>query len=81
MRFQVERARAYFDTARQLLPLLPVLSRACPAMLEATYSRLLDRIEERDYDVYRGRISLGTAEKLLLAARIWPRVLAPRSGL
>ena len=81
MRFQVERARAYFDTARQLFPLLPVLSRACPAMLEATYSRLLDRIEDREYDIYQGRISLGTVEKLLLVARIWPKVLAPRSAL
>ena len=78
MRFQVERARAYFATARQLLPLLPVLSRACPAMLEATYSRLLDRIEDRQFDVFRGRVSLGTTEKLLLVARIWPQVLAPR---
>lgn len=80
MRFQVERARGYFDTAQKLLPLLPVLSRACPAMLEATYSRLLDRIEGRQYDVYRGRVSLGTVEKLLLVARIWPKVLAPRAG-
>ncbi|MCY3695371.1 MAG: presqualene diphosphate synthase HpnD [Chloroflexi bacterium] len=80
MRFQVERARAYFDTARQLFPLLPVLSRACPAMLEATYSRLLDRIEDRDYDIYQGRVSLGTVEKLLLVARIWPKVLAPSLG-
>lgn len=79
MRFQVERARAYFETARGLLPLLPVFSRACPALLEATYSRLLERIEDRQYDVYRGRVSLGTAEKLLLVARIWPKVLAPRS--
>jgi phytoene synthase len=81
MRFQVERTRGYFDSARKLLPLLPALSRACPAMLEATYSRLLDRIEDRKYDVYRGRVSLGAAEKLLLVARIWPKVLAPRSGL
>ncbi len=77
MRFQVERARAYFDDARRLLPLLPILSRACPAMLHATYSRLLDRIEERDYDVFQGRVGLSTAEKLLLVARIWPKVLAP----
>ena len=77
MRFQVERARAYFDDARHLLPLLPALSRACPAMLHAIYSRVLDRIEDRNYDIYRGRVGLGTAEKILLVARVWPRVLVP----
>ena len=77
MRFQVGRARSYFDRARRLLPLLPTMSRACPAMLEATYSRLLDRIEDRQFDVFRGRVGLGTAEKLMLVARLWPRVLIP----
>lgn len=77
MRFQARRARAHFAGARGLLELLPLTSRACPALLEATYSRLLDRIEDRQFDVFGGRVGLGTTEKLLLAARIWPQVLVP----
>lgn len=80
MRFQVARARGYFDSGKRLLPLLPVRSRACPAVLGGLYSRVLDRIEQRGYDVFERRISLPTREKLTLAVRIWLQSYLPLKG-
>ncbi len=78
MRFQVERAREYFKRGKELLPLVSPQSRVCPAMLHSTYSRLLDRIEAADYDVFSRRISLSTREKLALMARLWVTGVASR---
>ena len=80
MRFQVARARGYFDSGKRLLPLLPVRSRACPAVLGGLYSRVLDLIEQQGYDVYERRISLPTREKLFLAVRIWLQSYLPLRG-
>ena len=81
MRFQVARARGYFDSGKRLLPLLPVRSRACPAVLGGLYSRVLDRIEQRDYDVFERRVSLPTREKLFLAVRLWLQSYVPLKGV
>lgn len=77
MRFQVARARDYFDRGRRLLPLLPVRSRACPAVLGGIYSRVLNRIEANGYDVFQQRISLSSNEKVLLTLRLWLQSLIP----
>ena len=80
MRFQVERARDYFTSGKRLLPLLPARSRACPAVLHGTYSRLLDRIEASGYNVFGRRISLSTRGKLVLMARLWVNGMAARAA-
>ena len=77
MRFQVARARHYFESGKRLLPLLPLTSRACPSILGGIYSRSLNRIEARDYDVFASRVSLSTQEKLLLVTRLWLQSLIP----
>lgn len=77
MRFQVARAREHFRRSRRLLPLLPLLSRPCPAILAGIYSRILDHIEARGYDVFSERVSLSSREKLFLATRLWAQSLVP----
>ena len=79
MRFQVERARDYFQRGRRLLPLLSPRSRTCPAMLHGLYSRLLDRIEAAEYNVFGERISLSTPEKLGLLAKLWFNAIVSRA--
>ena len=72
LRFQGQRARAYFRSGFRLLPYLSRRSRACPAALGAIYSRVLDRIEESGYDVLgEQRIALSGGEKVRIAARAW----------
>ena len=77
MRFQIARAREYFDKGKQLFPLLPPQSRACPAVLHAVYSAILDRIEAADFDVFQRRIGLTSRQKWLLMARLWATSLLP----
>ena len=71
MRFQVGRAREYFHRGHRLLPLLSPRARVCVAVLHGLYSRILDKIEARNYDVFTSRVSLSTAEKLRLTGRLW----------
>ena len=71
MRYQGERAHAYFENGLRLVQMLPRRTRACPAVLGGMYLRLLERIEARGYNVFKERVSLSSREKLALASRIW----------
>ena len=53
-------------------------SRACSAILHGLYSRLLDRMEQRGFDVYRERVRLSSGEKLRITAKLWTASLLPR---
>ena len=77
MKFQSQRAREYFDRGFKLLPYLSRRSRACPAVLGALYSRVLDRIEASDYDVLESRVSLSKAEKIRITAKTWLGSMLP----
>lgn len=82
--FEAERAWRLYEEGAPLVEQVDADSRATLAALIRTYSTLLARIEEREFDVFSSRVSLSSAEKVqyLLAARIgWKRdVLAKRSG-
>ena len=78
MRFQTQRARAYFQSGFQLLPYLSPRSRACTAVLGRIYSKLLDRIEGANYDVFSQRVSLTTTEKLAVMGQSWAGSMWPR---
>ena len=83
LRFQGERAREYFRSGFRLLPYLSRRSRACPAVLGAIYSRVLDRIEASGYDVLgEQRIALSTGEKARITAKAWlaSTLAPPRRG-
>ena len=77
MEFQVRRARQHFDSGFKLLPLLSSRSRACPAVLGQIYSRILDRIEARDFNVFNGRVGLSKGEKYLVTAQTWMKSFLP----
>lgn len=71
VRFEVARARRYFDEARALFPLVRRESRYCPVLLARLYGRILDRVERQDYDVLTKRPRLSAREKLAVAGRLW----------
>ena len=71
MAYQVERARRYYESSRRLFPLIDADARTCPKLMHATYSGILERIEQAGYDVFERRIGLSTSAKLLLLARLW----------
>ncbi len=63
MAFEAARARAYYDESRPLLDLIHPRSRASLWALIAIYSRLLERIEGTNYDVFARRVRLSPMEK------------------
>ncbi len=72
MRFQVQRARAYYQEAWPLAPLLPPPGRAVFLVLARTYSALLDAIERRDFDVFSSRVTVSPWKKLWLVLNALP---------
>ncbi len=69
LRFEVERAREFYRSARELLPYISADSRPCLRVLVGIYSRLLERIAERDYDVLTERVRLSGWEKTGILAK------------
>jgi phytoene synthase len=63
MAFEAERARAYYNESQPLLDLIHPRSRKSLWALIAIYSRLLERIEESGFDVFRQRVRLPLWEK------------------
>ena len=72
MRFQMERAREFYDAAGPLASLLPPAGRAVFLVMSRTYRGLLDAIEQRDYDVFNCRVRLSYWRKLALVVRALP---------
>jgi phytoene synthase len=67
--YETARAQRWYEEGLQLLPMLDRRSRACTAAMAGIYHRLLDRIRRDPSAVLRGRVSLPTWEKVLVAAR------------
>lgn len=68
MEFEAARARAYYFSAQDLLPLIDDDSRGALWTLVEIYRQLLERIIERNYDVFSQRVRLSTTEKLKVLA-------------
>ena len=62
-------ARSYYDESRPLLDLIHQRSRPSLEALISIYSRLLDRIEGSNYDVFTRRVRLSTLEKSWIVVR------------
>jgi phytoene synthase len=74
LRMQARRARDFYAAADQLLPLIEHDAQPALAVLVEIYSRLLERIEQRNYDVFGARVRLSTWEKLkVLCKKGWMR--------
>jgi phytoene synthase len=61
---QAERAGQFYKSADALLPLISPDSRAALWVLVTIYHRLLRHIEQRNFDVFSGRVRVPTYEKL-----------------
>jgi phytoene synthase len=68
MAFEISRNRELYDIARTGLPMLPPASARCVGTALDLYSRILRRIEARDYDVFTGRARVPAWRKALTAA-------------
>jgi phytoene synthase len=66
---EAERAREYYRSADELLPLVDEDSQPALWTMVEIYRRLLERIAQRDYDVFSERVRLSTAEKVTVLAK------------
>jgi phytoene synthase len=69
MRFEAARARGYYEESRPLLELVHPRSRSSLWALISIYSRLLERIVGKNYDVFSGRVRLTLFEKSWIVVR------------
>ena len=69
MRFEVARARTYYQESRPLLELVDRKSRSSLWALIEIYSRLLDKIVAAEYDVLSQRVRLSGMEKAGIVVR------------
>ncbi|NJN69566.1 MAG: squalene/phytoene synthase family protein [Nitrospira sp.] len=76
MEYEASRAHHYYKRADAALKGLSPLERRALTVAEimrGIYSRILDRIERSNYQVFGQRISLTTTQRLIIALRIWLR--------
>jgi 15-cis-phytoene synthase len=74
MRFEIERARAYYNSAQLGIALLAPSARPAILAAAAFYSHILHRIEANGYDVFTHRAYVSSAYKLRLLASLPPRL-------
>ena len=72
------RARAYYQSADRLLPLISADSRPALRVLVKIYSRLLKNIEAKRFDVFTSRVQVPTWQKLLILSGGMAQMLAMR---
>jgi phytoene synthase len=80
MRFEAERAREYYSAARNLLPLIEPSSQPALWAMIKIYERILDRIVERQFDVFHNAIHLAHTEKMSIALKALAMRLIGRPG-
>jgi len=69
LEFEAERAKRYYDSAKWLMELIEEDSRPALWVLVEIYRRLLNKIVERNYDVFTERVQLSLWEKLRVLSR------------
>ncbi len=78
VRFEVQRARTWFQRGLALTPLLDRRSAACVLAMANIYRRVLDRIDAEPERALRERIALSAGEKAWVATRSMVGALAER---
>ncbi len=70
MEFQIRRARKYYESADKGIPMLDKDSRLPVYLARYNYSRILDKIEENQYNVFDQRAYLNSTEKLSILPKV-----------
>lgn len=71
MKFQIARARDFYEKGEQGIRLLEKDSRFTVLLASRIYGRILDEIERQNYDVFASRASTTFAQKIISIPKIW----------
>jgi len=74
LRFQIDRARDFYNRADCGIPMLERDSRLTVSLMSTNYRRILDAIEQNRYDVFTRRARVPLHRKLLGVPGVWYRV-------
>jgi phytoene synthase len=77
LRFQCDRARAYYRRAAADLPRTDRRSLVAAEIMGAIYFEILETIERRGYDVFSTRVRVPRPRRAAIALRIWIRSRLP----
>jgi len=80
LRFEIHRARRLYAFAKQGIDLLAPDSRDCIRTATVLYGRILDRIEQRHYEVLDRRVRVGVAGRLSVALPAYVRAVRSRAA-
>lgn len=76
LELEADRARAFYKAGDELISFVSEDSQPALWVLVNIYRKLLDRIAERQYDVFTSKVSLTVGEKLrILGKGFWQRVV------
>jgi len=78
IRFEADRARHWYATGMQLMPLLDRRSAACTGAMAGIYRRLLEHIAARPQSALQDRMSLSAIEKAMIAVAALAGIGGPR---
>lgn len=76
VKYECGRARTYYQKAQQILQALPPgdqKSLVVAEIMRGVYSRILQQLEDHDYQVFGPRIRVAPMQRLVIAANIWIR--------
>jgi len=71
MKYQVERAKNYFDAATACLNLEDKKAMFAARAMQHIYYRMLNKIVDADFDVYNKQIKVSTAKKVGISLGVW----------
>jgi phytoene synthase len=74
MRFQIARNRRLYQEAWPGVAMLHPEGRLAIAAAARFYEGILEEIEKRDYDVFRGRAHVGAWDKLRKLPGLWWKI-------
>ena len=71
MKFQISRARNYYAKAEKGIPFLSKDTRFCVLLAARIYGKILDKIEQQNYNVFKSRVHTTKIQKIFSIPRIW----------
>lgn len=71
MKFQIERARKFYQNAEQGIRMLETDARFTVFLAARLYAKILDEIEKQDYDVFNYRAHTSLVQKIVSLPSLW----------